>query len=141
VQPKSLSPLVESYGFWDVVTLWARERLEHEDIVARALARAVICDGLRIQSVESRWIRGDDHSIEFKGLPYVGYCAKPGSPVCVLRTEVLEHLLAIVHRAELPLRDKLTEAFILRQDFRMWAIAIEPHLPNFWFGVVMSRSH
>jgi len=31
----SLSQLVESYKFWDVVTHWAKERLEHEETVAR----------------------------------------------------------------------------------------------------------
>ena len=40
----SLSQLVESYKFWDVVTLWAKEKLEHEDIVAKpGYSVAVLC--------------------------------------------------------------------------------------------------
>ena len=31
---------VESYRFWDVVTQWARETLQHELVMARALAKA-----------------------------------------------------------------------------------------------------
>jgi hypothetical protein len=50
------SQLVESYKFWDVVSLWSRERLEHELIVARALARGVIIDGLRLHSADPKWV-------------------------------------------------------------------------------------
>jgi len=137
--PHPLTPFVESYRFWDVVTLWARERLEHEEIVARVLARAVVCDGLRLQSVDPRWLKGDDRGIEFKGYPYVGFCAKPGAPMCVLRSEALEHLLAVVHRAETPQREKLAEEFVLREDFRSWASDTQLRLPTFWFGTVASR--
>ncbi len=49
-----LSQLVESFKFWDVVALWAKEQLDHEEVVARALAKAVICDGLRLNSVDKR---------------------------------------------------------------------------------------
>jgi hypothetical protein len=129
-----LTPFVESYRFWDVVTLWARERLEHEEIVARALARAVVCDGLKLQSVDARWLKGNDRGIEFKGYPYVGFCATPGSPMCVLRAEALEHLLAIVRKADTPLRDRLVEEFIVRDDFRAWAKAHDLRLPAFWLG-------
>ena len=138
-QPQPLTPFVESYRFWDVVTLWARERLEHDEIVARVLARAFVCDGLRIQSIDTRWVKGDDRGIEFRGYPYVGFCANPELPMCVLRAEALEHLLAIVQRAELPQREKLTEEFVLREDFRGWAAATELRLPTFWFGTVTSR--
>ncbi len=56
----SLSHLVESYKYWDIVVLWAKERLEHEDIVARALARGIICDGLKCESIDSRWFKGNE---------------------------------------------------------------------------------
>ena len=46
------SQLVESFRFWDVVALWARERLEHESLIARVLATGIIRDGLRFQSTE-----------------------------------------------------------------------------------------
>ena len=35
----------ESYRFWDIVTQWAAEKLQHEQVVARVLAKGVIRDG------------------------------------------------------------------------------------------------
>ena len=134
-----LTPFVESYRFWDIVTLWGRDRLEHEEIVARALARAVVCDGLRLQSIDPRWLSGGDRGVEFRGYPYVGYCAHPDAKICVLRAEALEHLLGIVRKADIPCRERLTEEFILREDFRAWACSHEMKLPTFWFGTVVSR--
>lgn len=133
-EPQLIVPKVESYRFWDVVTLWARERLEHEEIVARGLARAVVCEGLRIQSIDPRWLEGADRRSEFRGRPYVGFCAKPGAPLCLLCAEALEHLLAVVHRDHTPQREKLWEEFCLREDFRGWARAGGLPLPKFWFG-------
>ena len=133
-----LTPFIETYRFWDVVSLWARDRLEHEDIVARALAHAVILDGLKIQSIDPRWVKGNDDHIEFKGYPYVGFCAKPGAPMCLLRADALEHLLSIVRMADVPSREQLTEEFISREDFRAWANEKNIALPHFWFGTVVS---
>jgi hypothetical protein len=136
---RPLTEFVESYRFWDVVTLWARERLEHERIVAATLARGVVCDGLRLQSVDLRWMKGSPRAVEFRGFPYVGYRAEPKAPMCVLRASALDHLLAIVNRAETPARERLLEEFILRKDFRAWAIESELRLPTFWFGTATSR--
>ena len=130
----STSQLVESYRFWDVVTLWARESLEHEDVVARALARGVIRGGLRFLSVDPKWLKPNKAEVEFRGYPYVGYCAKPHDPMIVLRVEALEHLLSIVERAEVPLRDLLHELFVSRDDFRAWLQATNQTLPDFWYG-------
>jgi hypothetical protein len=121
-----VSPCVESYRFGDVVRLWARERLEHEIVVACALARAVVCDGLRLQSVDGRWLGNDEagrreRPVEFRGYPYVGYTARPEGPLSVLRISALHHLLAIVERCEEPDLPGLFEEFILREDFRSLA--------------------
>ncbi|MFO1318673.1 MAG: hypothetical protein U1F52_03580 [Burkholderiales bacterium] len=129
-----LTPLVESYRFWDIVTLWGRERLEHEEIVARGLARGFVVDGLRIQSVDPRWTPGADPTVEFKGYPHVGYRAGPALPMCIVRVEALQHLLAIVQRAETPAREKLMEEFVTREDFRQWLLALGLRPPAFWFG-------
>jgi hypothetical protein len=136
---RPLTQFVESYRFWDVTTLWARERVEHENVVASALARGVICDGLRLQSVDDRWIAGNDRAVEFKGFPYVGYRADPKAPMCVLRASALDHLLGIVNRADVPSREKLSEEFILRKDFRAWLNGLDLRLPTFWFGTAASR--
>jgi len=137
---QSLSQLVESYRFWEVVRLWARERLENEEIVARALARAVVCDGLKLQSVDARWVGGSNQAIEFKGQPYVGFCAAPQAPMCILRATALDHLLAVIHRAETPSQLKLSEEFITREDFRAWCENSGLSLPVFWFANALSRN-
>ena len=128
----SLSQLVESYKFWDVVTLWARERLEHEDIVASALARGIIRDGLRFQSIDTRWAKNE--KLDFRGDPYVGFVAKPGQPMVVLRAEALEHLLTIVRTAKKPSRKKLKDEFVLKEDFKNWLEQTGQPLPSFWFS-------
>ncbi len=128
----SLSQLVESYKFWDVVTLWAKEKLEHEDIVARALARGIIREGLKFESVDLRWTK--DEELEFRGDPYVGFVAKPGGTLAVLRSEVLEHLLSIFRNAKTPSREILKDEFVLKEDFRSWINDTGQTLPSFWFS-------
>ncbi|MBL8482010.1 MAG: hypothetical protein JNJ60_07440 [Rhodocyclaceae bacterium] len=128
-----LTPYVESYRFWDVVTLWARERLEHEQIVARALARAVIFDGLKLNSVEARWLPGDQRGPALNRRPYVGYRARPGAATCILRAVALQHLLGVVLRGKDLSRHVLHEEFLLRDDFRAWLLSQELQLPQFWF--------
>jgi hypothetical protein len=123
------SQLVESYKFWDIVTLYARERLEHDIIVARALARGVVVDGLRLQSVDPRWL---DAARSLTGVPLVGYSAKGDAPV-LLRAEALEHLLAVVGAALEPEHAALEQEFIKREDFARWLTDLGEPLPVFWF--------
>jgi hypothetical protein len=131
------SRLVETYKFWDVVSLWAREQLEHEQIVARALARGIVVDGLRFQSVDPRWVKADR---SLTGYPYVGYAARPDAQPVLLRADALEHLLSVVRIAAEPLRDALSEEFVSRQDFRAWLEATQQALPSFWFDQSDSAS-
>jgi hypothetical protein len=128
--PKLPSQLVETYKFWDVVSLWAREQLAHEQIVARALARGVVVDGLRFQSVDPRWVKADR---SLTGYPYIGYAAHPDTQPVLLRADALEHLLSVVRTAAEPSRDALSEEFVSRQDFRTWLQATNQPLPSFWF--------
>ncbi len=130
--PKSLSQLVATYRFWDVVRLWARERLEHEEIVARALACAVVRDGLRLQSLDARWVNDIKHNLQLKGKPYVGFCATPQGSMSILRETALVHLLAILHQAETPSERKLSEEFITREDFLLWCEQAGVESPKFW---------
>ena len=121
--------LVESFKFWDVVILWSRDRLEHDVVVARALARGVIVDGLRIQSVDPRWVNPER---SLTGYPYVGYSARGDAPV-MLRAEALEHLLAITRAAAEPSRVILANEFVCRDDFEKWLLSTGQSLPSFWF--------
>ena len=122
---------IESHKFWDVVTLWAKEQLEPEEVVARALAKGVVRDGLKLQSADARWSKG---KTELKGQPFVGFCAAPGAEMTVLRAEALEHLLNVVREAKRPSRNALKEEFISKDDFRRWLTATKQELPAFWFG-------
>jgi hypothetical protein len=122
--------LVESYKFWDVAALWAAERLESDIVIARALARGVVVDGLRFQSTDSRRLKSDR---SLTGYPYVGYAADPGKSPVLLRVEALEHLLSVVRQATVPSREILSVEFVARADFRAWLDATKQALPSFWF--------
>lgn len=125
---------VESYKFWDIVALWAKEQLETEEVIARAMAKGVIRDGLRLSSTDVRWTKGKGGSFELNGQPYVGFAAVPGAEMSVLRAEALEHLLAVVRAAREPSREVLRDEFILKEDFRAWLRATKQALPAFWFA-------
>lgn len=123
--------LVASYRFWDIAPLWAAERLDNELVIARALARGIIVDGLRFHSVDSNWVKP---ASSLTGFPYVGYAADPEKPPVLLKAEVLEHLLAVVRQAAVPSREIIREEFVLREDFAAWIHATRQMLPAFWFG-------
>jgi hypothetical protein len=129
----NLGHQVESYRFWDVVTQWARETLQHEHVVARALAKGVVRDGLRVQSVDSKWAnRG---TFELRGLPFVGYVAKDGCLPVFIRSSALNHLRDIVESAATPDSQVLFEEFVSKQDFHAWLTQLGVRPPSFWFGV------
>jgi len=123
--------LVETYKFWDIAAQWARESVQAEEVIARALARGVIIDGLRLQSTDPRWMKADR---SLTGSPYVGYSALPDQPPVVLRIEALEHLLAVVRQGAAPSRDVLGVEFVHRDDFARWLDASGQTRPAFWFG-------
>jgi hypothetical protein len=125
---------VDSYRFWDLVQLWAQETLRHHSLIARALAKAVLCDGLRLQSHIPSHI-ANDPSIRW-GKDIVGYVSTPGSPLVLLRISALHHLEAIVERAALPDPYRLHEEFVLKTDFQHWLLAQGLPLPTFWFSPV-----
>ncbi len=130
----SLGHKIESHKFWDVVTLWAKERLEHESLVARALSAAVIREGLVLHSTDPKWLKGNDGNFELRGTPYVGYDPTGVGEVMVLKAETLEHLLGIVNSAKEPNKSKLSDEFIFRSDFAKWLIWSGEKWPKFWFA-------
>lgn len=129
-QTSDLGHLVESLKFRDLVTLWARERLMHEVLVAREIARGIICDGLRFQSIDPKWLKS---GVAFRGYPYVGYAARAGAKPIIIRAEALEHLLAVMREAADPSSAILSEERVTKADFRDWLVHTGRSFPAFWF--------
>lgn len=132
-----LSQQVESYRFWEVVTQWATEKLQHEHVVARALAKAVVRDGLRVQSVDPRWT--SPGTFELRGAPLVGYVAKEGVLPVFIRAKALAHLRSIVEHAATPQPEVLFEEFLTKQDFQAWLAHSQLPVPSFWFETELRR--
>ncbi len=128
-----LSRHVESYRLWEIVKQWARERLQHEIVVARVIARGVIREGLRVQSVDSKWLNAG--TFELRGMPLVGYVGREGDLPILLRATALNHLRAIVETADVPEEALLRDEFITKQDFYSWIIRSHILPPSFWFEV------
>jgi hypothetical protein len=126
-----LGQLVESYKFSDLVEHWARERLVHPVLVGRELAQGVIAEGLRLQSVDPKWVKSSE---AFRGYPYIGYVSLDGhKPICI-RATALEHLLAVMRQAADVDKALLAEEFVSRNEFRLWLVRTGRLLPAFWFG-------
>jgi hypothetical protein len=127
---------VESYRFSEVVVLWARERLEHEIIIARRLATGFVKGGLRIQSRDPRWLSGSPGKVELLGYPLVGYSPVLGEAPVIIRDNALEHLLAVVNSGREPDLSLLHEEFILRAELLPWLKKNELTPPRFWYPSV-----
>ncbi len=125
------SQLVDSYKFRDVVQLWAHERLVHEVTVAQELAKGIIIEGLRFQSVDPKWVKS---SASFRGYPYVGYVASESAGSIVIRAAALEHLLVITREAIDPSLPLLSEESVTKNDFKSWLVRTGRTLPQFWFS-------
>ncbi|MBA3592226.1 MAG: hypothetical protein M3Q12_09240 [Pseudomonadota bacterium] len=124
---------VESYRLWDIVTQWARETLQHESVIARALAKGVLRDGLRAQSVDPKW--ANKGTFELRGLPLVGYVAKDGSLPIFIRSSALSHMTEVVEKAATPDPQLLFEEFVTKQDFGTWLQQVGISPPGFWFAI------
>lgn len=128
----NLSRHVESYPFSEVAARWAAERGEDAAVVARAMARGVLSEGLRVQSVDARWSKPG--TFELRGAPLVGYVALEGMLPIFIRSSALAHLRAVVERAAEPNPKALSEEFLTRQDFQAWLVQWDIARPNFWYG-------
>lgn len=128
-----LSRHVESYRFWDVVVQWARERMQHEHLVARVLAKGVVREGLRVQSVDPKWTSVG--SFELRGTPVVGYVSREGDLPIFVRATALRHLRTVVERAAVPEPDQLRDEFLTKQDFYAWLVRNHILPPSFWYEV------
>ncbi len=128
----SLSQHVESYRFWDIVAQWAQEQVAHESVVARAMAKGVLRDGLRVQSVDPRWM--NPGTFELRGAPLVGYVARDGVLPVFIRATALTHIRQIVERGTPPDPAQLFEEFVTKQDFGAWIARERLPVPAFWFA-------
>ena len=113
------SQLVESYRFWEVATQWAQDLLQHEHVIARVLARGVVRDGLRVQSVDPRWT--NPGTFELRGGPLVGYVASEGVLPIFIRMSGWYHLRAVVDLAAVPDPHLLHEVFGMSLEFEAHA--------------------
>src|SRR4051812_3116313 len=127
-----LSQQVESYRFWDIVTQWAAEKMQNEQVVARVIAKGVIRDGLRLQSVDPKWT--SPGTFELRGAPLVGFVAREGALPVFLRASALKHLRGIVEAAATPDPRALFEEFITKQDFAAWIAHARLEPPRFWIA-------
>ena len=123
--------LVESYKFWDIVTLWGKELLQHDSLVAKALAAGVVRDGLRLQSRDPKWVKAGD---ELRGEPYLGYSADQKQRPVIIKARVLEHLQNVTRTGADVSRDLLWQEFVTKADFKDWLVRTQQPLPSFWFG-------
>jgi hypothetical protein len=129
----SLSQHVESFRFWDIVAQWAQEQVEHEFVVARAMAKGVLRDGLRVQSVDPRWT--NPGTFELRGAPLVGYVAREGVLPVFIRASALTHIRQVVERGTPPDAALLFEEFVTKQDFGTWIARERLPVPSFWFAL------
>ncbi len=123
--------LVESYKYWDIVTLWGRERLEHDVTIARELAKGIIKNGLRFHSYDPKYMEPAE---EFRSYPYIGYSAYQEALPIIIRAKVLEHLLAVMHENKDPSKNIINEEFVSKNDFREWLVKTGHSLPKFWYS-------
>ena len=121
---------VPRFRYAELVRHWARERLEHDVLVARELARGVLEQGLRLQSVDPKWTPA---STALRGEPLVGYSAHSTLPPIMIRETALDHLRAIAAEQRDPDYRQLHEEFVTKDDFRKWLVATGRALPAFWF--------
>jgi hypothetical protein len=122
---------IESYKFWDVVSLWGRETLEHDVLVARKLANGVIKQGLRMQSKNPEWMDSKDELLSY---PYIGYTVIESEGPIILKAVALAHLINITEEKEEPSKIILNDEAVLKSDFKKWLVRTGQSFPEFWYG-------
>ncbi len=119
---------------WELAELWARDSGHSPIDTVRLLAGAIIYQGLLTNSKEAATLDLDSGALAFRGDPFVGYRATPESPLMVLRSTALRHLVAVARDGAAPRRGSLAQEFIQKSDFRTWLTVNGRALPAFWFG-------
>ena len=122
---------IQSFKFGDIVKHWGLERLVHDVLISRELARGIIREGLRFQSVNPKWTKSTE---ALRGYPLVGYSARQDLPPILIRAEALQHLLVVERGGADPDLNILSAEFVTKDDFRKWLVLTGRSLPAFWFG-------
>jgi hypothetical protein len=98
------------------------------------MAQGVLREGLRVQSVDSRWSKPG--TFDLRGTPLVGYVALEGMLPIFIRASALSHLTSVVERAAAPDPKALSEEFVTKHDFQAWLVQWDIPRPTFWYGTV-----
>ncbi len=123
--------LVESYTFGDIVRLWARERLVHEVLIARELAKGVVDEGLQLQSINPKHLKS---TASLRGEPYLGYSGLDRNQPVLLKAEAFRHLCQVTRERVDASFDILRYEFVTKADFRDWLVHTGRAMPAFWFA-------
>lgn len=129
---------VDSFKFADIVEHWSRERLVHALVIGRELAKGVINENLRFQSVNPKWVKATE---SLRGEPLIGYSANQGLPPIMIRSSALEHLLAVERNLIEPDLRKLLAERVTRDDFRHWLVHSGRPMPAFWYEPAQRFNH
>jgi hypothetical protein len=122
---------IESYKFWDVVSLWGKEILEHDVLVAKKLANGVIKQGLRMQSKNPEWMNSKNELLSY---PYIGYTVIESEGPIISKAVALAHLINITEETEEPSKIILNDKAVLKSDFKKWLVRTGQSFPEFWYG-------
>ena len=122
---------VESYKFWDIVSLWGRESLEHDVIIARKLAKGIIETGLRFQSTNPKWLNSTEELLSY---PYIGYTSIAKEGPIIIKAQVLAHLINVAEEKEDPSKRILTDEAVMKNDFKKWLVRTGQAFPEFWYS-------
>ena len=122
---------VDSYTFGDIVRLWARESLVHEVLVARELAKEVVDEGLKLQSVNPKHL---ESSASLRGEPYLGYSGLDRNSPVLLKADAFRHLCEVARGGLDASFDVLRYEFVTQTDFRDWLVHTVRPFPEFWFA-------
>ena len=122
---------VFDFKFVDITRHWGRERLVHEILISRELARGIIREGLRFQSADPKWTKSSE---SFRGYPLIGYSARQDLPPILIRATALEHLLAVERGVAEVEPLNLKDECVTRHDFKRWLIQTGRPMPAFWYG-------
>ena len=123
--------LIESYTFGDIVHRWARERLIHEILVARELAKGVVDEALQLQSINPKHLKS---SASLRGEPYLGYSGQDRNKPVLLKAAAFRHLCEVSNGRVDASFDILRYELVTKADFRDWLVHTGRAMPAFWFA-------